>query len=67
MGPIRGLKRRKKAEKGIDRNGAHISPGNQAHQGLDWWEDFSKRITGTFDFTISSCFAFTLFASYLDL
>ncbi|XP_058207047.1 protein ALP1-like isoform X1 [Rhododendron vialii] len=46
MGPIRGLKKRKKAETGIDRNGAHSSPGNQAHQGLDWWEDFSKRITG---------------------
>ncbi|KAH7842433.1 hypothetical protein Vadar_005281 [Vaccinium darrowii] len=46
MGPIRGLKRKRKAEKEIDRNGAHPSPGYQAHQDLDWWDEFSKRITG---------------------
>lgn len=45
MGPIRGLKRRKKAEKGVDHNGSITSIPTQL-QPLDWWDDFSKRLTG---------------------
>ncbi|KAJ9160064.1 hypothetical protein P3X46_025500 [Hevea brasiliensis] len=49
MGPIRGFKRRKKAEKKVDQNvldAALSSLQPQPQQPLDWWDDFSKRITG---------------------
>lgn len=51
MGPIRGFKRRKKAEKKVDQNVldsalASLQP-QQPQQPLDWWDDFSRRITGT--------------------
>ncbi|KDP29866.1 hypothetical protein JCGZ_18441 [Jatropha curcas] len=49
MGPIRGFKRRKKAEKKVDQNvlaAALSSLHPQSQQPLDWWDDFSKRITG---------------------
>ncbi|KAL5554788.1 hypothetical protein UlMin_042189 [Ulmus minor] len=45
MGPVRGFKRKKKPEKKVDQNvlaaslGLHLQP-------LDWWDDFSQRITG---------------------
>ncbi|KDP29865.1 hypothetical protein JCGZ_18440 [Jatropha curcas] len=48
MGPIRGFKRRKKAEKKVDQNvlaAALSSLHPQSQQPLDWWDDFSKRIT----------------------
>ncbi|KAL3338182.1 hypothetical protein AABB24_030365 [Solanum stoloniferum] len=46
MGPIRGLKRKKKVEKDVDQytplhsSLSHVCPS-------DWWVDFSKRISGT--------------------
>lgn len=46
MGPIRGLKRRKKAEQEDDHNGCAASLHSQT-QSLDWWDDFSKRLTGS--------------------
>ncbi|EEF30419.1 protein ALP1-like [Ricinus communis] len=47
MGPIRGLKRRKKAEKKVDQNVlASALSSLKQEQTLDWWDDFSKRITG---------------------
>lgn len=50
MGPIRGMKRRKKAEKKVDQNvlaaAAAASLSSQS-QPVDWWDDFSQRITGT--------------------
>lgn len=54
MGPIRGFKRRKKAEKKVDQNvfdaasaSALSSLQPQSQRPLDWWDDdFSKRITG---------------------
>ncbi|KAK9284071.1 hypothetical protein L1049_012331 [Liquidambar formosana] len=48
MGPTRGLKRRRKtAEKKVDQNAlaAALLRSHQL-QPLDWWDDFSKRITG---------------------
>ncbi|KAA8534247.1 hypothetical protein F0562_031764 [Nyssa sinensis] len=44
MGPIRGFKRRKKVEK-VDQNAPLPSMRSQPLP-LDWWDDFSKRITG---------------------
>lgn len=60
MGPIRGLKRRKKAEKKVDQNvlaAAAASDGDAdadadadslvaQPQPLDWWDNFSRRISG---------------------
>lgn len=61
MGPIRGLKRRKKAEKKVDQNvlaaAAAASDGDGdadadadslvvQPQPLDWWDNFSRRISG---------------------
>jgi hypothetical protein len=45
MGPIRGFKKRKKAEKKADQNVLAASLRSQP-QPLDWWDDFSQRITG---------------------
>ncbi|CAI0443061.1 unnamed protein product [Linum tenue] len=78
MGPIRGFKRRKKSsDHKVDQNaspskdhGASVpSPTDKA---VDWWDDFSKRITGTpciplfpFDFIYldepNYCFVFAPF------
>lgn len=48
MGPVRGMKRRKKTEKKVDQNvlAAAASLSSQP-QPIDWWDDFSQRITGT--------------------
>jgi len=70
MGPIRGFKRRKKAEKKVDQNvfdaasasasaSALSSLQPQSQRPLDWWDDdFSKRITGTHNtfFVFVLCF-----------
>ena len=48
MGPIRALMKRKKkkAEKKVDQNAlVSVSSGSQLRP-LDWWDDFSLRITG---------------------
>lgn len=47
MGPIRGFKRRKKTadKKVVDHNVFSSSLESQL-QPLDWWDDFSKRISG---------------------
>lgn len=45
MGPIRGFKKRKKADKKVDQNVLVASLRSQP-QPLDWWDDFSQRITG---------------------
>lgn len=46
MGPIRGLKRRKKTEtKKLDQNVFAVSVSSQP-ESLDWWDEFSQRITG---------------------
>lgn len=68
MGPIRGFKRKKKAEnkKVVDQNvlpsaAAVASPlGSSPPLPLDWWDEFSKRISGI----IITCFFF-LFSSSL--
>ncbi|KAJ0101855.1 protein ALP1-like [Pistacia vera] len=48
MGPIRGLKKRKKAEKKVDQNVFASAASSLLSQPepLDWWDDFSKRISG---------------------
>ncbi|GKU91889.1 hypothetical protein SLEP1_g5699 [Rubroshorea leprosula] len=48
MGPIRGLKRKRKAEKKVDQDvlAAASGPLGSHPQPLDWWEQFSKRISG---------------------
>ncbi|XP_042968605.1 protein ALP1-like [Carya illinoinensis] len=46
MGPIRGFKRKKRAEKKVDQNVLAALLRSQP-QPLDWWDDFSQRITGT--------------------
>ncbi|KAF5959459.1 hypothetical protein HYC85_000668 [Camellia sinensis] len=45
MGPIRGLRRKRKIEKVVDQNAALSSLPYQP-ESLDWWDHFSKRITG---------------------
>ncbi|KAI8030438.1 Protein ALP1-like [Camellia lanceoleosa] len=45
MGPIRGLKRKRKIDKEVDQNAALSSLPYQP-ESLDWWDHFSKRITG---------------------
>ncbi|XP_041000421.1 protein ALP1-like [Juglans microcarpa x Juglans regia] len=45
MGPIRGFKRKKRAEKKVDQNVLAALLRSQP-QPLDWWDDFSQRITG---------------------
>jgi hypothetical protein len=75
MGPIRGFKRRKKAEKKVDQNvfdaasaSALSSLQPQSQRPLDWWDDdFSKRITGTHNtfFVFLLCFFSYSFSFHL--
>uniref|UniRef100_A0A1D1Y3L9 Putative nuclease HARBI1 n=1 Tax=Anthurium amnicola TaxID=1678845 RepID=A0A1D1Y3L9_9ARAE len=48
MGPIRGLKRKRRQEKKAARDAAALAAlsGSQQQEPSDWWDDFSKRITG---------------------
>ena len=59
MGPIRGFKRRKKAadKKVVDQNGlpssATVAPSlGPQPKSLDWWDEFSKRLSGIIDTNI---------------
>lgn len=44
MGPVRGFKKRKKAEKKVYQNALAASLSQT--QPLDWWDDFSRRLSG---------------------
>lgn len=60
MGPTKGFKRRRKTENKVDQNAMAVSIGSQS-QPLDWWDDFSQRITGKYiSATLSYAFSFTL-------
>ncbi|GLU11650.1 hypothetical protein SLE2022_283830 [Rubroshorea leprosula] len=45
MGPARGLKKRRKVEKNPAENGSG-SGSSEKEASVDWWDEFSKRITG---------------------
>ncbi|XP_078429315.1 PIF / Ping-Pong family of plant transposase [Wolffia australiana] len=49
MGPLKGLKRRRKQESKASKQAAYAAAGLPS-QPADWWDDFSKRISGTEDF-----------------
>lgn len=51
MGPVRGLKKRKKPEKKHDENGSASELPAKEGPPLDWWIEFSKRINGRFRLT----------------
>lgn len=57
MGPIRGFKRKKKAEKKVDQNVFAAASLSSQPQPLDWWDEFSQRITGTNYFLSFFCFS----------
>lgn len=52
MGPIRGLKRKERADKDIneeevqDNGGPSLTSQPSQPQSFDWWDHFSKRLTG---------------------
>lgn len=54
MGPIRGLKRKERGDKDINEevqdNGGPCLPSQP--QSFDWWDHFSKRLTGMFVFVL---------------
>ena len=61
MGPIRGFKRKKKVEKKVDQNVFASASLSSQLQPLDWWDEFSQRITGKLvflpvNFTLSCSF-----------
>ncbi|GAB2274318.1 hypothetical protein Dimus_039083 [Dionaea muscipula] len=45
MGPVRGVKKRRKTEKKFEQN-ASASGSSDKEEPADWWVDFSKRIHG---------------------
>ncbi|KAG0450276.1 hypothetical protein HPP92_026994 [Vanilla planifolia] len=51
MGPVRGFRKRKRAEKKVD---ALSSVAAADHSG-DWWDDFSRRITGSLSLSKEVC------------
>lgn len=51
MGPIRGLRKRKKTEKKPEEN-ASGSGSSEKEGSVDWWDEFMKRISGMFFFDI---------------
>ncbi|GLT43888.1 hypothetical protein SLA2020_178140 [Shorea laevis] len=57
MGPMKGLKRKKKTEKKFDQDvldAASAPLRSQPQPPLDWWEEFSKRISGPLSQTKNS-------------
>ncbi|XP_010920696.2 protein ALP1-like [Elaeis guineensis] len=46
MGPVRGFKRRKRAEKKAERYAAAAEPMDSGQEPGDWWDGFSRRIAG---------------------
>ncbi|CAA7389615.1 unnamed protein product [Spirodela intermedia] len=47
MGPVRGMKRKRKQEKKASKEAAAAAyAASQGQEPSDWWDDFSKRITG---------------------
>ena len=53
MGSIRGIKKRKKAENKDEQDASETStPLLSQPQTLDWWQEFSRRITGTIQNTL---------------
>lgn len=47
MGPIRGNKKKRKIELKVDIENVFAS-GSSEEGSFDWWDEFSKRIAGTF-------------------
>lgn len=45
MGPVRGVRKRKKADKKPEEN-ASGSGSSEKEGPVDWWDEFSKRING---------------------
>lgn len=63
MGPVRGLKRKRKLEKKVFGDGE--STAVTTEQGsADWWDGFSRRITGL---CFSCCYSCLLFCYLLAL
>jgi hypothetical protein len=47
MGPVRGIRKRRKTEKNHDNNGS--GSGSSEKEGVvDWWDELSKKINGIF-------------------
>jgi hypothetical protein len=62
MGPVRGIRKRRKTEKNHDNNGS--GSGSSEKEGVvDWWDELSKKINGIFlsslyIFNLSNCLTF---------
>ncbi|KAA0067410.1 putative nuclease HARBI1 [Cucumis melo var. makuwa] len=50
MGPIRGLRKKKKLERKLNSNGT-ASDSSKKDDAIDWWDDFSKRTNERIDGT----------------
>lgn len=46
MGPVRGIKKRRKTEKSYDNNNDSASGSSEKEGVVDWWDEFSKKING---------------------
>ncbi|XP_042485840.1 protein ALP1-like [Macadamia integrifolia] len=46
MGPVRGFKKRRRVEKKFERNASAASASSEQEERADWWDEFSRRITG---------------------
>lgn len=65
MGPIRGIRKRKKNEKKPEEN-ASGSGSSEKEGPLDWWDDFMKRISGMFFLWYSDCFTMSACSCFLS-
>jgi len=48
MGPVRGIKKRRKTEKSYDNNNDSASGSSEKEGVVDWWDEFSKKINGIY-------------------
>ncbi|GMN24332.1 hypothetical protein TIFTF001_000524 [Ficus carica] len=46
MAPVRGSKKRKKAEKKPEENASYASGSSEKEGPLDWWDEFLRRTNG---------------------
>lgn len=63
MGPIRGYKKRRKTEKKVEQKDF----ANSEEGSVDWWDDFSKRISGIYIYIHSLKFLLIYYLFYAVL
>lgn len=64
MGPVRGFKRKRKVKKKVVGEGESTAVASEQGGSADWWDGFSRRITGLYS---SGCYSSMFFCCFFAL